>query len=79
MKDRICRVGEKAIIAESVYKDTHNDFKGVWNIEQEGCEKYMGKRVWMPPCYLFHSTCLLIEDFTLDIIPDKEFTERFGY
>lgn len=79
MNDRIYRVGDKAIIAESVYNDTHDDFKGVWSTEREGCEKYMGKRTWMPPYYLFNSACLLIEDFSLAIIPDKEFTQIFGY
>lgn len=78
-KKRIEKVGGKVIIAVSVYNDTHKDFKGIWDTEREGCEKYMGKRTWMPPFDLFNSTCLLIEDFGLDIIPDNEFIERYGY
>ena len=78
-KERIEKVGHKAVISESVYNDTHRDFKGVWETEREGCEKYMGKRTWMPPVSLFGSTCLLIEGFSLDIIPDKTFEEIFGY
>ena len=39
-KKRIEKVGHKAVISESVYNDTHRDFKGVWETEREGCEKY---------------------------------------
>ena len=67
------------IIAESVYAKTHSAYKGVWTTEREGCEEYMGKRTWMPPFYLFNTTCLLIEGYALTIIPDEEFTKRYGF
>lgn len=79
-KERIIKTDNgNIIIAESVYNDTHKDYKGVWDVDREGAEEYMGKRTWMPPFSLFNTTCLLVEDFGLDIISDKEFSERYGY
>lgn len=68
-KERIEKAGCKVVIAQSVYDNTHKDFKG----EQDG------RRSWMPPFSLFNTSCRLIEGQTLDIIPDKTFTKVFGY
>lgn len=85
-KDKIMKVGRKAVIAESVYNKTPNDYKGLWTTERWDREdweqvrsKYIGKRTWMPPCDLFGGTCLLVEGLALEIIPDEEFTKRFGF
>jgi len=78
-KERIEIAGCKVVIAESVYNDTHKDFKGVWDTEREGCEEYMGRRTWMPPFSLFNKTCLLVDGLTLDIISDELFKKIFGY
>ena len=57
-------------IPESLYNDTHEDFKGV-SVDDKT------KRVWMPPCELLGSTCLLKEGGNFKIIPDWEFIESF--
>lgn len=81
MSDYISRNGN-VIISESTYANTHDDFKGVWEVERwdiDGWEdirsKYMGKRTWMPPCSLFGYTCLLVEGCTLMIVSDEEYEQ----
>lgn len=85
-KERIEMAGCKVVIAESVYNNTHKDFKGVWDTERDDWEdwekvrsQYMGRRTWMPPFSLFNKTCLLVDGLTLDIISDELFKKIFGY
>ena len=68
------------IIAQSVYDNTPNDYKGVWDTERHDIpnwdkirEMYIGKRTWMPPFDLFGHSCLCIEGMGLEIISDAEF------
>lgn len=74
------KVGERVVIAASVYENTHDDFKGVWTSDwREEDKKYLGKRTWMPPFEIYNTTCLIVEGFALDIIPDDEFIKRYGF
>lgn len=57
-------------IPESLYNDTHEDFKGASVNDKT-------KRTWMPPCELLGITCLLVEGNSFKIIPDLEFIESF--
>lgn len=68
------------IIAQSVYDNTPNDYKGVWDTERYDIpnwdkirEMYIGKRTWMPPFDLFGHSCLCIEGRSLTIVSDEEF------
>lgn len=85
MEDKIVKNENGVFIAESVYENTHRDFKSVWTCERWDWEKweeirdqYIGKRTWMPPFYLFNTTCLLVEGQNFTILPDEEFDKRFS-
>ena len=80
--DKIIKIGKQVFIPQSLYDSTHSDFKGVWTSERYDWpdwetirDRYVGKRTWMPPCWLFGSTCLLIEGQNFTILPDTEFDE----
>lgn len=84
MKKKIAKTDDGVVIAQSVYDNTHKDFKGVWDAErydwdnwEQVRDKYMGKRTWMPPYSLFNGTCLLVEGMGLEIIPDDEFDKMY--
>ena len=84
MDKKIVKTDKGVVIAQSVYDNTHRDFKGVWDCERTDWEdweqvkdKYMGKRTWMPPFGLYNTTCLLVEGMGLEILPDEEFDKRF--
>lgn len=68
----------KVVITEKEYDETCKDYKGViteddavfWgddgDIESE--RKFIGKRTWMPPFWVFGYTCLLAESNAFEII-----------
>lgn len=81
-KNKIKCIGKNLYIAQSVYDNTHKDYKGVWTTErydwddwEEVREQYIGKRTWMPPFYVFNCTCLCIEGQNFEIIPDENWEE----